>query len=67
MIARPDHLTIRPNVGLATVIDTLSELLQSVRLAGAIFSRRTLHRAVHAHTEILAKDSSMHPGAKEAF
>jgi hypothetical protein len=44
MIARPDHLTVRPNLRVSTMIDTLSEGFRSVRLIGGIFLTRTSRR-----------------------
>ena len=37
MIAQPDHLTVRPNLGAAATMDPLAEVLRSVRLAGGVF------------------------------
>ena len=37
MIARPDHLTVRPNPTTAESMDPLSEVLRAVRLTGSVF------------------------------
>ena len=37
MIARPDHLIVRPNLGAVATVDPLSEVLRSVRLTGGVF------------------------------
>jgi mannose-6-phosphate isomerase-like protein (cupin superfamily) len=56
MIARPDHLTVRPNLRLATMIDPLSEVLRSVRLTGGIFLDARFTAPWCVHTNILAED-----------
>ena len=37
MIARPDHLTVRPNPPTAVSMDPLSDMLRTVRLTGSVF------------------------------
>ncbi len=37
MIARPDHLTVRPNPMTGVFMDPLSEVLRAVRLTGSVF------------------------------
>ena len=37
MIARPDHLTVRPNPTTAVSMDPLSDVLRAVRLTGSVF------------------------------
>ena len=37
MIARPDHLTVRPNPTTVESMDPLSEVLRAVRLTGSVF------------------------------
>ncbi len=37
MIARPDHLTVRPNPTTAASMDPLSDVLRAVRLTGSVF------------------------------
>ena len=37
MIAQPDHLIVRPNLGAAATMDPLSEVLRSVLLTGGVF------------------------------
>ena len=37
MIARPDHLTVRPNPTTAVSMDPLSDMLRTVRLTGSVF------------------------------
>jgi AraC-like DNA-binding protein len=37
MIARPDHLTVRPNPTTALSMDPLSDVLRAVRLTGSVF------------------------------
>ena len=37
MIARPDHLTVRPNLETIVTMDPLSEVLRAVRLTGGVF------------------------------
>ena len=37
MIARPDHLAVRPNPTTAVSMDPLSEVLRAVRLTGSVF------------------------------
>jgi len=37
MIARPDHLTVRPNLRVDSAMDPLSEVLRSIRLQGGVF------------------------------
>src|SRR3981189_2104139 len=54
MIARPDHLTVRPNLRVATMIDPLSEVLRSVRLTGGIFLDAHFTAPWCVHTNILA-------------
>src|SRR5476649_429471 len=56
MIARPDHLTVRPNLRVATMIDPLSEVLRSVRLTGGIFLDARFTAPWCVHTNILAED-----------
>jgi AraC-like DNA-binding protein len=56
MIARPDHLTIRPNLRLATMIDPLSEVLRSVRLTGGIFLDARFTAPWCVHTKFVAED-----------
>jgi AraC-like DNA-binding protein len=56
MIARPDHLTIRPNLRLEIVTDPLSEVLRSVRLKGGIFLDARFTAPWCVHTNILAED-----------
>jgi hypothetical protein len=55
MIARPDHLTIRPNPRVATMIDTISEVLQSAHPTRAIFLDAHFTAPWFVHTEILAR------------
>src|SRR3954466_7893967 len=56
MIARPNHMTVRPNLRLATMIDPLSEVLRSVRLTGGIFLDAQFSAPWCVHTKIVAED-----------
>ena len=61
MIARPEHLTVRPNPSVATMIDTLSEVLRSVRLTGGIFLDAHFTAPWCVRTNILAEDCGSFP------
>lgn len=56
MIARPDQLTVRPNLKVATMIDPLSEVLRSVRLTGGIFLDARFTAPWCVHTKLVAED-----------
>jgi AraC-like DNA-binding protein len=61
MIARPDHLTVRPNLRSPAMIDPLSEVLRSVRLTGGIFLDARFSAPWCVHTQILAEDCGAFP------
>jgi AraC-like DNA-binding protein len=56
MIARPNQLTARPNLKVATMIDPLSDVLRSVRLTGGIFLDARFTAPWCVHTKLIAED-----------
>jgi AraC-like DNA-binding protein len=56
MIARPDHLTVRPNLRSPAMIDPLSEVLRSIRLTGGIFLDARFTAPWSVHTQIRTED-----------